>query len=451
MNLPKFNTPTHLKEAMELMKSGKLKEATALIQDNLGAVSADNNFTDNSTDSPNNNTMRDVTPDKPTLQNNDSMTAKNATATEKGAEKANSTKKAKSEKAKSEKTKNTTNTEKPDSNPSSKLPDSLQSLTDKIKNFALDLPAAINIGGINGGLNTHSEPTIPDKAQFLKGTLKSSQGNHEYRLYLPSTYEQALEKGLKLPLIVMLHGCTQSPEDFATGTRMNELAEVHQCLIAYPSQPSSANANRCWNWFQPTHQQQAQGEPAWLAALTQDIINNYAVDASKVYIAGLSAGAAMAVIMAETYPEIFAAVGVHSGLAYQSATDFPSAMLAMHKGGAANTNDVSNSQFVPMIIFHGDQDHTVSIRNGEQVFEQAKQRLQAQKTSLNTQQHKPVSAKNCRSTQLQICDDTGVSQLEYWKIHGAGHSWAGGSSAGSYTDPNGPDASTEMLRFFLSH
>ncbi|WP_367110022.1 PHB depolymerase family esterase [uncultured Psychrobacter sp.] len=415
MNLPKFSTtPAHLKEAMELMKSGRLKEATSVIQNNLsGATSNDR------TDS---NTMKDVTPTTQTIQNNSSKTDNSA------------------------RTEKTTSTD----NLSSKLPHRLQEFTDKMKNFKLDLPSALNIDGLSGGLNTHSELSIPENAQFLKGNIKSSQGSHNYRLYIPSNYEQALEKGAQLPLIVMLHGCTQSPEDFATGTRMNELAEEQQCLIVYPSQPASANQNRCWNWFQPSDQQQGQGEPAWLAEMTRSIIKDYAVDASRVYIAGLSAGAAMAVIMAEAYPDLYAAVGVHSGLAYRSATDLPSAMMAMRQGGAA-AKSTKSSKFVPTIVFHGDQDHTVSIRNGSQVFEQAKERLQAQQTDLSTQQHKPDSEQNRRSTQLEIRNSKGVSQLEYWKIHGAGHSWAGGSSAGSYTDPKGPDASKEMLRFFLKH
>ena len=430
MDFSKFNmTPPHLKEAMALMTAGRLQEATTLIQQHLNAEAVDSH----TTDKPNNtNTIRDVTPDIPTRQDS-------AATIEKGAEKAEPIIEQMS-----------ASPEKGASQSAPKLPDSLQSFADTIKNFTLDLSAMMDLSGMSAGLHTPSEPTIPENAAFLQRTLTSSQGSHDYRLYIPANYAQAVAQGLTVPLIMMLHGCTQSPEDFAVGTRMNELAEAHQCLIVYPSQPASANPNRCWNWFQPTHQQQGQGEPAWLAALTQDIINTYAVDASKVYIAGLSAGAAMAVIMAETYPERYAAVGVHSGLAYRSATDLSSAMQAMHTGGSAHINEDTNRTFVPMIVFHGDQDHTVSIRNGEQLFEQAKQRLQAQKSSLSTQQHKPVSAQHCRSTQLQICDDKGVSQLEYWKIHGAGHSWAGGSSAGSYTDPKGPDASTEMLRFFLS-
>ncbi len=413
MNFSKFDmTPSHLKEAMKLMKSGQLKEATQLIQNNLNGSASDTNT----------NTMKDVTPDAPTSQDRSSSAQPPPTSAD-----------------------------KPSDKPSNKLADKLQSLSDKMKDFKLDLPTAINIGGLNSGLSTHSEPSIPKNAQFLKGTLKSSQGHHDYRLYIPSTYAQAVEEGLRLPLVVMLHGCTQSPEDFAVGTRMNELAEEHQCLIVYPSQPTSANMNRCWNWFKPTDQQQGQGEPAWLAALTQSLIKDYAVDSLRVYIAGLSAGAAMAVIMAETYPNLYAALGVHSGLAYRSASDLPSAMMAMRQGGSAAPKSVENHKFVPIIVFHGDQDHTVSIRNGGQIVEAAKERLQAQKTDLNIQQHKQCSEQNCRSTQLQICDTSGVSQLEYWKIHGAGHSWAGGSSAGSYTDPKGPNASKEMLRFFLNH
>ncbi|WP_201595355.1 extracellular catalytic domain type 1 short-chain-length polyhydroxyalkanoate depolymerase [Psychrobacter fulvigenes] len=432
MDFSKFNmTPPHLKEAMELMKSGRLKEATTLIQNNLSGNVSDSNTTDNTSNA---NTMKDVTPDRPTLQ--DSATTKKAKPTEK---------------VKSVKKENMANTEELASKSSNKLPESLQSLTDKIKNFKLDLPSAMDISGIGAGLNTHIEPTIPENAQFLKGTFKSSQGSHDYRLYIPSNYSQAVEQSLQVPLIVMLHGCTQSPEDFAVGTRMNELAEEHQCLIVYPSQPASANPNRCWNWFRPTDQQQGQGEPAWLAELTRSVVKDYAVDPSRVYIAGLSAGAAMAVIMAETYPELYAAIGVHSGLAYRSATNLPSALMTMRKGSTSSLNLAPNHKFVPMIVFHGDQDQTVNIRNGEQIVEQAKLRLQAQKTILDRQQHEIGSKKSYRITQLKVIDDKGLNQLEYWKIHGAGHNWAGGSSAGSYTDPKGPDASKEMMRFFLQH
>lgn len=324
----------------------------------------------------------------------------------------------------------------------------LKSFADKMSNFKIELPAGMSHGT---GFDFNQQEAIPENAQFLKKSL-NYQGSHDYRLYVPSSYQEKVAAGQRLPLIIMLHGCTQSPEDFAAGTRMNQLAEEHHCLIAYPSQPASANQNRCWNWFRTSDQHQGQGEPAWLAELTKTMVDDYAVDSSHVYIAGLSAGAAMAVIMAEAYPELYAAVGVHSGLAYQSATDLPSAMMAMRQGGALTMSNAGNkTTHVPMIVFHGDQDHTVSIRNGEQIFEQAKQRLKGQSGDLQMQQDKQSSTQGRHSTRLHLSDNQGVNQLEYWKIHGAGHSWAGGSTTGSYTDPAGPDASQEMMRFFLSH
>ncbi|MGP4951121.1 extracellular catalytic domain type 1 short-chain-length polyhydroxyalkanoate depolymerase [Psychrobacter sp. T6-1] len=436
MKIPKFNTaPPHLKEAMALIKSGRLKEATVAIQNNLNSNGPSNSVNTHTDD--NSTAMRDVTPNESTPR----ITASNPSVPKDLASNTHSTQ-----------NENAT----PETNDTTKAKDTLseklQSLTDKMKDFKIDLPSALNLPGMGAGATTHSEPPIAENAKFIKGVFTSSQGNHNYRLYIPSNYDEALTQGSKLPLVVMLHGCTQSPEDFATGTRMNELAETHQSLVLYPSQPASANLNRCWNWFNKSDQQRDQGEPAWLSALTESITKEYAVDAGRVYVAGLSAGAAMAVIMAQTYPDLYAAVGVHSGLAYQSASNMPSAMMAMRKGAdAAITESNTSTNYVPMIVFHGDQDHTVSVRNGGQVFEQAKQRLQAQKSNLQTQQQQKSSEQGTRSTQIQICDDKGLSLLEYWKIHGASHSWAGGSHAGSYTDPNGPDASKEMMRFFLNH
>jgi poly(hydroxyalkanoate) depolymerase family esterase len=392
MNLSKMGALSpNMKEAMKLMQSGQLQAATDVLQRNLGGAES----------------VAPLTAEQP--DNQFGQTAFNS------------------------------------------LPNSgkLQSFADKMSRFKLELPTGLGQGA---GFDFNHEEALPDKALFLKKTLKDRQGSHDYRLYVPSGYQQAVDKGANLPLVIMLHGCTQSPEDFAAGTRMNQLAEQNNCLIAYPSQPATANQNRCWNWFRSSDQQQGQGEPAWLAELTRTITEDYAVDASRVYIAGLSAGAAMAVIMAETYPALYAGVGVHSGLAYGSANDLPSAMMAMSQGGAlAATQATQNHPFVPMIVFHGDQDHTVSIRNGEQVFNQAKQRLQSQETDLQTHRDQRHSDQGKNSTLVRITDKQGVDQLEYWKIHGAGHSWAGGSRAGTFTDPTGPDASEEMMRFFLSH
>ncbi len=332
------------------------------------------------------------------------------------------------------------NSEQPNVNP-------LQSFTDQLSNFKFELPMSL---GQATGFTVNEQEIIPENAQFLKITFKYGQSKHDYRLYVPSSYQQNVEKKQNMPLIIMLHGCNQTAEDFAVDTRMNTLAEIHHCIVAYPSQPVSANQNRCWNWFRTSDQQREQGEPAWLAELTKTIVEQYAVEHSRVYVAGISSGAAMAIIMARTYPELYAAVGVHSGLAYQSASDVSSAMMAMHQGGKLSAqSSVTDAPFIPMIVFHGDKDSTVNIRNGDHIFEQAKQQLQTQASNLQTHQEKHLYENGRSSTQICLSDNLGTIQLEYWKIHGAGHHWIKGSSSQSSTNQDGLNASEEMMRFFL--
>ncbi len=288
---------------------------------------------------------------------------------------------------------------------------------------------------------------IPQGAQFLAKTYSHAQGTRDYKLYVPSHYH-----GQAMPLVVMLHGCTQSADDFAAGTQMNALAEEFGVLVAYPNQSQSANLKRCWNWFNPQDQQADQGEPALIAGMTQTIMQDYIVDKQRVYIAGLSAGGAMAAIMAQVYPELYAAVGVHSGLAAGSAHDLMSALNAMRMGSRSQTKATTRQRFVPTIVFHGDQDQTVNQVNAEQVVQQAKAPLQASNDdyfNVDKQQFKP--AKGRTYTRTQFKDAQQHTQIEYWLIQGAGHAWAGGNSAGSYTDPQAPNASREMLRFFLEH
>ncbi len=284
------------------------------------------------------------------------------------------------------------------------------------------------------------------EGRLREGTALFASRRHEghgdsgtYRVYVPGN------RGAEpLPLVVMLHGCTQSPEDFAAGTGMNELAEEQSFLVAYPAQSPSPTGNTCWNWFNPEHQQRDRGEPALIAGITREVMGEFAVDPARVYVAGLSAGGAAAVIVARVYPELFAAAGVHSGLAYGAAIGVVSAFSAMRRGSSANPGGTAEP--VPTIVFHGDQDRTVRAVNGRQVLSQA--RGGAQLTS--TSHHGRASGGRDYTITVEV-DGKGTPMLEHWLLHGGGHAWSGGSGAGSCTDPQGPDASREMMRFFGHH
>ena len=277
--------------------------------------------------------------------------------------------------------------------------------------------------------------------QFIPGSFSNNAGSRAYKLYIP-----AVRDGGARPLIVMLHGCMQSPDDFAAGTRMNACAEEHECFVVYPEQASSANASKCWNWFKSAEQVRGRGEPSIIAGLTREIIKNNAIDPHRVYIAGLSAGGAAAAIMGETYPELYTAVGVHSGLACGAARDMPSAIAVMsgHPQTRGAGPDRQSEMFVPTIVFHGDRDTTVHPRNGAEVIARAGELSNLQSMTENaTAAGRPYTRSLYRNAQ-------GRTVMEEWVIHGAGHAWSGGSKRGSFADAKGPDASREMLRFFLA-
>jgi poly(hydroxyalkanoate) depolymerase family esterase len=283
---------------------------------------------------------------------------------------------------------------------------------------------------------------VPEGTQFIEGAYSNSAGSRAYKLFVPSGYQ-----GQPLPLVVMLHGCTQSPDDFAAGTRMNFIAEEQTCFVVYPAQRSDANPSKCWNWFRAADQQRGGGEPSLIAGITRQVMRDYSVDPKRVYVGGLSAGAAAAAIMGATYNDLYAAVGIHSGLAYGAATDMASAFAAMRQGGGPVSRVISgNGPPVPAIIFHGDRDTTVHPNNGGQVLEQAIGTTSTQKSVYRGQI--PGGHAYTRTTHT---DAGGREIIERWNIHGAAHAWSGGSPAGSYTDPRGPDATREMLRFFLGH
>ena len=279
---------------------------------------------------------------------------------------------------------------------------------------------------------------VPEGTRFIAGTFSNAAGSRTYKLFIPSRCQ-----GQRLPLIVMLHGCTQSPDDFAAGTRMNFLAEEQNCFVVYPEQPSGANQSKCWNWFRTGDQRRGGGEPSMIAGITRQIMRDHVIDPKRVYVAGLSAGGAAAAIMGATYSDLYAAVGIHSGLACGAASDLPSAFAAM-RGGSKAIADGKTS--VPTIVFHGDRDTTVHPKNGDQIIEQS-----ARATRPTTKVLRGRVPHGHAYTRTILIDGAGRAISEHWNIDGAGHAWSGGSPAGSYTDPQGPDATREMLRFFLEH
>jgi poly(hydroxyalkanoate) depolymerase family esterase len=303
------------------------------------------------------------------------------------------------------------------------------------------LPKLGALSTVADGLGTARQAPVhvPEGARFEERTFTNDAGSRTYKVYVPSGYT-----GQPLPVVVMLHGCTQNPDDFAAGTRMNDVAEEQTFLVAYPRQPQSANMQKCWNWFNAGDQQRESGEPSLIAGIAMQVVEEFSADPTRVYVAGLSAGGAAAAIMAATYPDIFAAVGVHSGLACGAARDMPSAFAAMGGGGTIRRR--GEGRRVPTIVFHGDADRTVNPVNSDHVIDQARQ--EAALTKMVTRGETPGGMAYTRTVQLE---DAGGEVLEQWVLHRAGHAWSGGSISGSYTDASGPDASREMIRFFLAH
>jgi poly(hydroxyalkanoate) depolymerase family esterase len=279
---------------------------------------------------------------------------------------------------------------------------------------------------------------IPPGARFETRSIAAGQDHRSFKLYIPG-------RTLAEPrsLLIMLHGCTQTPEDFAAGTRMNELAERNGFIVAYPAQPKSANASACWNWFNPQNQTRGMGEAHSIAALAQSLVAEFRIHPRRVFVAGLSAGGAMAANMAATYPDVFSAVGIHSGLPYRSAFDVVSALAAMRgQLSSASQHNGGDGIAVPAIVFHGSADHVVHPSNGAKII--------AAHTGNGEVPGGTTSEGNGRSYQRMIArDQNGDVKAEYWVIEGGGHAWSGGSRDGSFSDPLGPDASREMVRFFL--
>lgn len=287
-------------------------------------------------------------------------------------------------------------------------------------------------------------------ASFVQHHWISGGQIYSYHLYTPQIVaHQAVGP---MPVLLMLHGCNQDAVDFALGTQMNALAQQHQCLVVYPEQLASVNRLRCWSWFEPAHQLRGQGEPEMIASLARDVVTRFNGDAQRVYVAGLSAGGAMASLLALLYPDVFAAAGVHSGLPPASADGVISAFAAMRKGRvrAANGASAGAVRTVPTIVFHGDADKTVHPVNGKRIVAESLAALDA--AGIAVQPMEELREQGGRSaTRTAWTDADGLPLLEHWQVASGPHAWSGGDAQGSYTDPQGPGASEAMLAFFLRH
>jgi poly(hydroxyalkanoate) depolymerase family esterase len=277
--------------------------------------------------------------------------------------------------------------------------------------------------------------------RFLRRTYRGVAGSLNYRLYVPVDHERR-----ELALVVMLHGCLQDPEDFALGTRMNDLAEEFGLIVAYPHQTRRANPSGCWNWFDRRHQNRGSGEPAKLAGLAQALAKEFDVRRERIFAAGLSAGGAMAEILAATYPDVFDAVGIHSGLPYKSAGDVPSAFAAMQGTAAFDPAPLAASgRLVRKIIFHGLADSTVNPVNGERILDEVERgETSPARSDLDWQ------IEGGGVSRVALKDADGRPVAEQWLVESGGHAWFGGDPRGSYTQTVGLDASRVMVRFFLA-
>lgn len=332
---------------------------------------------------------------------------------------------------------------------------------------ALGVVSAMNANGGSDAASTGTRPVAGalTTGRFVDGAFSSDAGTRRWRLWVPDGYDA----GRKHPLVVMLHGCTQDPDDLARGTRLTEHADRHALLVLLPEQPEAANAKKCWNWYEGAHQHRERGEPSLIAGMTRQVMAEWAVDGRRVYIGGISAGAAMASLTSVAYPDLYAAVALHSGIPYRAAGTVLEGLGVMATGAAdtrrlarlAREEMGSRARPIPAIIVQGASDPVVKPVNATHSRDlwlemnalargadsaaggppdQSGRRVEAQAAGLDfvKECHGPeTAARECEVVTLTVA--------------GLGHAWSGGSKLGTFTDERGPDATGEILRFLLAH
>ena len=287
-------------------------------------------------------------------------------------------------------------------------------------------------------------------------------GSRSYAVYTPT----GLRPGTAVPLVVVLHGCNQSVKDAALGTEINAYADRAGFVVVYPEQSAKDNPRLCWNWFQPRHQTRGSGEPAAIARITELVLSGRGgatLDRNRVHVMGLSAGGAMAGILAATYPDVYASVGIHSAPQFGAARSPMTALLAMKSGGPdperqgrlAHAAMGPRVRVVPVIVVQGDADRTVWAGNGDKLVRQwltTSRLANVDGPGLDFARPDATDAHRAPGGLSYVVrcwnDNAGRPVLQYWVVSDLGHAWSGGASAGSYTDPRGPSATEAMCNFF---
>jgi poly(hydroxyalkanoate) depolymerase family esterase len=301
------------------------------------------------------------------------------------------------------------------------------------------------------------------KRGWITGRARAAGGSRNYKLFISAI----LDKGKPSPLLMLLHGCTHNAEAMAEISGMNEVAERNQFAVVYPEQRRGANLMKCWNWFNPKHQSRDAGEPSILAVIVEQVRSSCNIDPDRVYIAGVSAGGAMAVIAAATYPDLFAGVAVCAGAEFKAAASVSGGLAVMKQGGPdpiqqgqaafeAMKDGLARKprRRMPVIVFQGTADNRVNPVNAEQVIAQWKQTnacLAASNGEIGFVASEKVIAgqvPNGYTYHRHVYTDQGRLFMEKWMIEGLGHAWSGSPQLHQHGDPKGPNASAEIWRFF---
>lgn len=293
--------------------------------------------------------------------------------------------------------------------------------------------------------------------EWRTGRYAGPAGTRHYDLYLPPRRSRA-----PLALVVLLHGCQQTSVRFAEDTGFAAAARREGFAVLAPRQETRHQVQRCWRWYSDGHQRRGAGEPALIVGMVEEVRDRawaddgVRIDHRQVYVAGLSAGAAMSLILAATYPDVFAAAGIHSGTAYRSAVRGIGAISAMGAVSEPPADLGLAGQIAPLVVVHGTGDRVVRPTNADRIVDQwlaSRERVARRGLDrirpLAMTSSSVVDGRRCIRTRWYSA--RGRRMLEYWRVDGLAHAWSGGARKADFIDPDGPDATALLLAFFRRH